>query len=204
MKIIDIGKCIDNVDPLGIGRIRVSRYNEYTGQKEGAIDYEPWSDRDLFIANPFLPSNVNFIPEINQSVKIIQYNTDKDTVNVEYIAGPFTTMYDYNGQTFSQQIDNTTYGNANKERENIVDKNDKYIDKRTESSFAKKTDYGVYGKYGSDIIFTTGTNSALVSKYHKIDGFVKQTYFDMQTKALSNKLNSGTSSVRPILASKNE
>jgi hypothetical protein len=63
-------------------------------------------------------------------------------------------MFDFNSQTFSQQIDNTTYGNANKERDSIVDKNDKYIDKRTESSFAKKSDYGVYGKYGSDIIFT--------------------------------------------------
>ena len=53
MKIIDIGKCIDNKDPLGIGRIRVSRHNEYTGQKEKALDYEPWDDKDLFVANEF-------------------------------------------------------------------------------------------------------------------------------------------------------
>ena len=61
-----------------------------------------------------------------------------------------------------------------------------------------EADYGAHTKNcvalidklgkGSDIIFTTGTNSGLVSNYHKIDGFVKQTYFDMQTKALSNKL----------------
>jgi len=154
MKIIDIGKCIDNVDPLGIGRIRVSRYNEYTGQKEGAIDYEPWSDRDLFIANPFLPSNVNFIPEINQSVKIIQYNTDKDTVNVEYIAGPFTTMYDYNGQTFSQQIANTTYGTNVKHKANIRNSTGEYINKKSENTFAKEKDFAIYGKSGSDVLFT--------------------------------------------------
>ena len=154
MKIIDIGMCIDNIDPLGIGRIRCSRYNDYTGQKEKAIDYDPWSDRDLFTASPFLPSNINYIPEINQSVKIISYNTDKETVNVEYIAGPFTTMYDYNGQTFSQQITNTTYGTATKHKPNIRNTNGKYVNDKSENTFAKERDYAIYGKYGSDIIFT--------------------------------------------------
>jgi hypothetical protein len=154
MKIIDIGKCIDNVDPLGIGRIRVSRYNDYTGQKEKAIDYEPWSDRDLFIANPFLPNNLNFIPEINQSVKIIQYNSEKDTVNVEYIAGPFTTMYDYNGQTFSQQVANTTYGATVKKKPNIRNPKGEYINKKSENVFANEKDFAIYGKNGSDVLFT--------------------------------------------------
>ena len=154
MKIIDIGKCIDNVDPLGIGRIRVIRYNEYPGQKEKAIDYEPWSDRDLFIASPFLPNNVNFIPEINQSVKVISYNTDKDTVNVEYIAGPFTTMYDYNAQTFSQQIANTTYGVNAKHKPAIRNTTGEYINKKSENTFAKEKDFAIYGKNNSDILFT--------------------------------------------------
>lgn len=154
MKIIDIGICIDNVDPKGMGRIRCVRYSDYVGEKEKALTYEAWSKNDLFVAIPFLPTNINFIPEINQAVKILNYNTDKSNTNQEYIAGPFTTMFDYNSQTFSQQIDNTTYGNANKERENVVDTNDNYIDKKTEGSFAKKTDYGIYGKFGSDIIFT--------------------------------------------------
>jgi hypothetical protein len=154
MKIIDIGICIDNVDPKGLGRIRCVRYSDYVGQKEKALTYEPFSKNDLFVAIPFLPTNVNLIPEINQAVKIINYNNEKLNTNQEYIAGPFTTMFDFNSQTFSQQIDNTTYGNANKERENIVDVNDNYIDKKTEASFAKKTDYAIYGKFGSDIIFT--------------------------------------------------
>jgi hypothetical protein len=155
MKIIDIAKCIDNVDPLGIGRIRIIRYNEYPGQKEKAFDYEPWSDKDLFIANPFLPNNINFIPEINQSVKIIQYNTAKDTVNVEYIAGPFTTMYDYNGQTFDQQIEHTTYGANVQHKPKIRNTiGGKYINNKSENTFAKERDFAIYGKNNSDILFT--------------------------------------------------
>jgi hypothetical protein len=94
MKIIDIGICIDNVDPKGLGRIRCVRYSDYVGSKEKALKkYEPWSKNDLFVALPFLPTNINFIPEIEQLVKIINYNTRKINVNQEYIAGPFTTMF---------------------------------------------------------------------------------------------------------------
>ena len=155
MKIIDIGICLDNNDPKGLGRIRCIRYSEYVTEKEKALGtVEPWGKNDLFLTNPFLPTNINFIPEINQAVKIINYNTENLNVNQEYIAGPFTTMFDFNSQTFSQQVDNTTYGNANKKRDNIIDEKGNYIDKRTEASFANKTDYGIYGKYGSDIIFS--------------------------------------------------
>lgn len=154
MKIIDIGKCIDNVDPKGMGRIRVSRYNDLTAENEKAIDYEPWSDRDLFLALPFLPSNINFIPEIGQSVKIITYNTRHETINKEYIAGPFTTMYDYNNQTFSQQVADTTYGNSVKKKPDIRDADGIYINKKSENTFAKETDFALYGKFGSDILFT--------------------------------------------------
>ena len=154
MKIVDIGKCIDNIDPKGMGRIRVKRYNDMGGQIENAIDYEPWSERDLFIASPFLPTNINFIPEINQSVKIITYDTDKSTVNVEYIAGPFTTMYDYNGQTFSQQVTNTTYGNSVKIKPEIRNTSGQYINEKSENTFATERDYAIYGKSGSDVLFT--------------------------------------------------
>ena len=117
MKIIDIAICIDNNDPKGIGRIRAIRYSSYTGQLEKAFEYNAWDDKDLFTAIPFLPTNLNFIPEKGQAVKIINYDTDKDTVNLEYIAGPFTTVHDFSGQNHSGQLENTTYGIAAKHGE---------------------------------------------------------------------------------------
>jgi hypothetical protein len=94
------------------------------------------------------------IPEIGQAVKVLNYNSDKETVNQEYIAGPFTTMYDYNSQNFSQQIENTTYGVAVKRKSSIRKNTGEYIEKNSEFVFAKEKDYGIYGKYGSDILFT--------------------------------------------------
>ena len=155
MKIIDIGICTDNVDPKGIGRIRCVRYSDYVGEKEKALTYEKWDDKDVFVAQPFLPANINFIPEIGQAVKIINYNVDKEHVNQEYIAGPFTTMFDFNSQTFSQQVENTSYGVPFKNTANIIDvTKGTFIENKSESVFAKDKDYGVYGKYGSDILFT--------------------------------------------------
>ena len=156
MKIIDIAICIDNFDPAGLGTIRCVRYSSWVGQQEKALDYTKWSDSDLFLAFPFLPTNINFIPEKGQCVKIINYNPDKETINTEYIAGPFTTLFDYNAQTHSAQVENTTYGIGVKHGPAVMEseKEDGYKNSKSVGSFAKLTDYGVYGKYGSDLIFT--------------------------------------------------
>jgi hypothetical protein len=154
MKIIDIGICINNNDPKGLGRIRCVRFSDYVSEKERAGNYEPFSDNDIFVANPFLPTNINFVPEIDQAVKIINYNTEKENVNQEYISGPFTTVHNFNDQSFSPQTSETTYGNTIKSKPDIFDRNENYRKKSSEGSSAKKTDYGIYGKYGSDLIFT--------------------------------------------------
>jgi hypothetical protein len=154
MKIIDIGICIDNNDPKGIGRIRCVRYSDYVSEKERAMSYEPYSDKDPFIAIPFLPNNINFIPEVEQSVKLINYNANIEHVNTEYIAGPFTTSHDFNSQTFSQQLTDTSYGVPFKDIPNIFNENGTYVDPLTKSSLAEKKDYAIYGKYGSDVLFT--------------------------------------------------
>jgi hypothetical protein len=153
MKIIDIAICINNKDPENLGRIRCIRYSSYTGEVERAMSYKDWDDKDLFTANPFLPTNINFIPEIGQTVKIINYNTDKETVNSEYIAGPFTTRHDFNSQTHSIQIEKSSYGVVNKHGKKVIN-DDTYINPKSEAAFASHSDYGIYGKYGSDIIFT--------------------------------------------------
>lgn len=154
MKIIDIGICVDNIDPLCQGRIRVARYNDIRGAVEKTTKYEFWDDNDPFLALPFLPVNLNFIPEIGQSCKIINYSSDKELINKEYLAGPFTTSYDFNSQTFSQQLTDTTYGVPIQKKTAIRDSDGKYIRLKAENSFAKEKDFAIYGKNNSDVLFT--------------------------------------------------
>jgi hypothetical protein len=152
MKIIDIGICIDNVDPKGMGRIRVIDYDDYVSGKENYKKYTPWGEDDAFIALPFLPNNINFIPEVNQTVKVIRYNTEKTTVNQEYIAGPFTTRFDFNGQTYSQQVGPTTFGAGIKDKTDIFTNGQLPAD--CKDTLAKNTDFSVSGKFGSDVLMT--------------------------------------------------
>lgn len=153
-RLIEIAICVNNIDPKGIGRIRCVRYNDYVSQKEKGLTYTEWDDRDSFIASPFLPTNINYIPEIGQAVKVLNFTVENEAVNQEYIAGPFTTMFDYHGQTYAQQLENLTYGVWIQHKPDIREKSGEYIKGKTENAFAKERDYGLYGKFGSDIIFT--------------------------------------------------
>lgn len=159
MKIIDIAIVKENNDPLGFGRIRFSSYNELTGEKERAFeDYDKWSPKDRFVAKPLLPTNINMVPLTGQSVMVLVFDTSKDTANQFYIPGPFNTVHDFAGQRFQQQVTHTTFGMSNDYGENIFTTDDtgttRYIEPRAEGSIARKGDYGVYGTYGSDVIFT--------------------------------------------------
>lgn len=154
MRIIDIAIVTSNLDPKGLGRIRVIRYSEYNVGEKDKRKFVEWGDDDPYLASPFLPYNINLIPEEGQAVKIINYNPDKETVNTEYIAGPFTNVFDIKTQTFNQQLRYTTYGTANKENVDIYDPQGNYVDKKSNGAFAKPEDFSISGKYGSDIIFS--------------------------------------------------
>lgn len=155
MKIVDIGICIDNNDPKGLGRIRAINYDDYVGAKSNIKEnYVKWGKDDPFLLIPFLPNNINFIPENKQSVKIIRYDTDKTTVNQEYIAGPFTTRFDFNSQTFNEQLSDTSYGVSIKPKSDIIKNDEGELPENSKNALSKYRDFSVTGKYGSDTIYT--------------------------------------------------
>jgi len=155
MKIVDIGVCLDNNDPKGLGRIRVVDYDDYIGGKSNIKEgIQNWSKDDPFVASPFLPNNINFIPENKQAVKIIRYDTEKTTVNQEYIAGPFSTRYDFNSQEFNTQISQTSYGVSVEDKVDIIKNEEGTLPENCKNALSKYRDYSVGGKYGSDALFT--------------------------------------------------
>lgn len=163
MKLINIGVCIDNEDPKGIGRIRYRPYDQFVSEIEMGVKYEKWDETDPFIAIPFLPITINVIPQVKQSIKILRYDDIKKNQNVEYVAGPFSNPHDNVNEVFLTQHKNTTYGGASvKSLPNI---NDKKYAKQTKNTQPKKTDYGINGNYGSDVIFT---ESGLVMRGGKL------------------------------------
>jgi len=155
MKIIDIGICVNNNDPKCIGRIRYRPYGLFISEIEHGIKYDDWNENDPFLCSPFLPAHINIVPQIQQSVKIIKYDTDKDTQNIEYIGGPYTSPHDLDTQTFISQHKGTTYGGVIvKDRKNIRTTDGKIISPASRGAITNIKDVGFRGNYGSDLIFT--------------------------------------------------
>jgi uncharacterized protein YlaN (UPF0358 family) len=119
------------------------------------MKYTEWDSKDPFIAIPFLPGHINIIPQYGQSVKIIQYDTDKDFQNVEYVSGPYTSPHDFESQSFTAQHQDTTYGGVIVEGlPDLKDKGGNYIDRKSYGTMADLNDTALNGNYGSDIVFT--------------------------------------------------
>jgi hypothetical protein len=155
MKIIDIGICVNNIDPKGIGRIRYRPYGMYTSEIERGVEYKEWDEMDPFIALPFLPFHINIIPQIQQGVKLIQYDTSKSTQNVEYLSGPYSSPHDAQNQTFAAQHRDTTYGGVIvKGLKDIRNRDGSFNTPTTRGTIINERDTGFRGNYGSDIIFT--------------------------------------------------
>ena len=153
-RIIRLATVIDNKDPKCLGRVRFNELVGLSGPSSGAIDYEPWSDRDLFCALPFLPININYIPDEKQSIIILSYDVSNPTTNQTYVAGPFSSPHDLTSQTVSEQIQNTSYGANAVKQPDIKNEKGEYRNKKSEGSLTKNEDFGISGKYGSDLRFT--------------------------------------------------
>lgn len=155
MKIIDIGICVNNIDPKGIGRIRFRPYGTFVSEIEKGAKYNEWDELDPFVALPFLPLHLNVIPQVQQSVKLIEYDTEKEFQNIEYISGPFSSPHDIQNQTFVTQHKNTTYGGVIiKGIKDIRNKDGSFNSPTTRGAVINERDTGFRGNYGSDLIFT--------------------------------------------------
>jgi hypothetical protein len=155
MKIVEVAKCIDNKDPLGLGRIRVEFIETLNAPIENVTDYTPWDGTDPFVFNPFLPAQINVTPQPNQLVKLIYWDTNNTMNSREYISGPYVNAYDFYSQGADRQLQATTRGVRIKRQKHLFQpESGKPIDPRTKGVISKPEDLAIYGNYGSDLIFT--------------------------------------------------
>ena len=187
MKLVNLGIVTDNIDPKGIGRVRYKILGNQTSPSQGAAAFEEWEPLDPFCASPFLPNNLNFIPTVGQTIKIVQYDLENDLMNQEYIPGPFTTIHDWNSQSNSGQLENTSFGVAVKQTGNIFNENGTYVKSNAKNSLAKHEDSAIYGKYGSDVLFTENGVSLRGGKLLSKDSANARERSDLITHPLRGK-----------------
>jgi hypothetical protein len=162
MQIITVGVVVDINDPRGFGRIRARDITETDSARADAIpNWDKWSKNDPFVYSPFLPNHINIIPQIQQSVKLIRFDNEKDLQNQEYVPGPYTTPHDFLSQDQESQLTETTFGARSKKTPAIKSFSsgqkvygDNYIKPESVATLPKLNDIALVGNYGSDLILT--------------------------------------------------
>jgi hypothetical protein len=163
---IFFGVCIDNKDPLMLGRVRVEPIIQniaaadktYVGFDENSKTPEkngPWSPLDPFIYLPLLPYFVNQVPKPGESVMLFYYNTNiKTTKNKFYMIGTYSSPATINYENYSSSKTNLDSGslNSTKNVPPIKNNNGTYKNESNKGVFAEPIDISLNGRNSADII----------------------------------------------------
>jgi hypothetical protein len=217
MESFELGICFDNQDPLNHGRIRVVPYEAYKGYytvtdiqnavKNKNINgkmYTEWSYTvssgkfyDEFLAQAFLPSNINMIPKPGQIVRLIKtkagqlyigpitndplflYSTYREQDNREKSTTPDDIANNINDSVFSG-FDN----------EQIALGNNRVLIRLDHvSNKARKTQYPLFqiSKYKRSLTYKEKTETTTTKKDVFLDFFVELIFEYERKNSLTDK-----------------
>ncbi len=217
MESFELGICFDNQDPLNHGRIRVAPYDAYKSYYtvtdiQNAVNnkningqmYTEWSYTtssgkffDEFLAQPFLPSNINLIPKPGQIVRLI-----KTKAGQLYI-GPITNDPTFLYATYREQENREKSLTPSEIANNINDSvlsgydneqialggNRVLIRLDHVSNKTRKTQYPLFqiSKYRKSITYKEKTETKTTKKDVFLDFFVELIFEYEKKNALTDK-----------------
>jgi hypothetical protein len=217
MEEFNLGICFDNQDPLNHGRIRVAPYDAFKGyltvtdiqnaiknKNPNSNSYTEWSYTvssgkfvDEYLAQPFLPTNINTIPKPGQLVRLIK---TKD--GLLYI-GPVTNdpifLYStYKEQTLRERsnIPDEIANNLNDtvisgfDNEQIVLGNNRVLIRLDHiTNKTRKTQYPIFqiSKYKKSLTYKQKKETKTTKKDVFLDFFVELIFEYERKNALTDK-----------------
>jgi hypothetical protein len=200
---IYFGVCLDNQDPLMLGRIRVAPINEDFDQRKTSVkgfDEDsktpfkngPWSPKDPFIFLPFLPYYINQVPKPNESVMLFYFDRKRRTgKNKFYMIAPYSSPTTIKYEDYRSSRTNLDDGNQNStvSLPFIKDSNGVYSDKEKRGVFVEPIDISLNGRDSADIILKESEVLLRSGKHFSFErgqiptpnerrGFLQMSYFD--------------------------
>ena len=162
------GECIDNQDPLMLGRVRVRPLAKFideiikSAEKKGFSETSktpekngPWSDLDPLVYLSFLPFFINQSPKIGERVMILYFDRKRTTGrNKFYMIAPFsspTTIKEENYNSSRTHLDDG-YQNSLVSLPNIKNTDGSYKDPAKTGVFVDPVDISLNGRDSADII----------------------------------------------------
>ena len=161
------GVCVDNEDPLMIGRVRVKPLIKNVDQVEKSAIKKgfkpdstsptdgPWSPKDPYVYLAFLPYFINQVPKPTERVMILYFDRKRTTGrNKFYMVGPFSspmTILEEDYRSSKSGLDDG-YDNSLQSIPNIKNTGGAYADPSKRGVFAEPIDISIQGRDTADII----------------------------------------------------
>ena len=152
-KIIFEGKCLNNKDKTGAGRIRASYLAENEGNREESIEFTEWDEKDPFIFRPLLPWFINQVPEPGESVLLFYSNlAQKGTKNKFYIGGIFSSPTKVKNEPVDDSNEISDMGDRNKPSLPLYGDDGVPVSPNIEGVWSLPSDISIDGRGNSDIV----------------------------------------------------
>tara|TARA_R110001592_G_scaffold11701_3_gene57471 strand:+ start:439 stop:1998 length:1560 start_codon:yes stop_codon:yes gene_type:complete len=172
-RIIFVGECIDNIDPMGLGRIRAILKTENTTDREKSVNStigvtEKWSSRDPFVVRPLLPVFINTSPKKGEFVHLMYTNSDdKSNKDKFYISGVFSSLTNLKQEPYDSAVSNSNLGSRNKQQKQLRNPNTGIeFESSNKGVYSKPDDISIDGRGSADIIVKDDTVLLRAGKFN--------------------------------------
>jgi len=152
IRILYRGQCIDNQDPLRLGRIRAIPKTDNQTNNKDANEFVEWEYNDPFLYLPLIPFFVQSPPKNLEYVHLLYSDIDRKASNDRfYIGGVYSSPTRAKDETYDSAVSNLDFGSRNKKYQNLKDITE------IDGVYAKPEDVSLYGRGNADIILQDNT-----------------------------------------------
>ena len=172
-RMIFVGECIDNIDPMGLGRIRAVLKTENTNDREKSVNstigaFEKWTSKDPFVVRPLLPVFINTSPKKGEFVHLMYSNSDdKSNKDKFYISGVFSSLTNLKQEPYDSAVSNSNLGSRNKQQKQLRNpKTGISFDSKNKGVYSMPDDIFIDGRGSADIVVKDNTVLLRAGKFN--------------------------------------
>ncbi len=172
-RIIYIGECIDNNDPMGLGRIRAVLKTENTADREISVNesigvVEKWTSKDPFVVRPLLPLFIHTSPKKTEYVHLFYSNPD-DKANRDkfYVGGVFSSLTNINQEPYNSAVSQSNLGSRNISPKQLRNPESGIeFNKKNQGVYSIPDDISIDGRGSADIVVKNDTVLLRAGKFN--------------------------------------
>ena len=168
-----VGECIDNIDPMGLGRIRAILKTENTTDREKSVAetvgvVEKWSSRDPFVVRQLGAAFFKSVPKPGEFVHLLYSNSDdKSNKDKFYISGVFSSLTNLSQEPYESAVSNSNLGSRNKQQKKLRNPNTGIVfESSNKGVYSEPDDISVDGRGSADIVVKDNTVLLRAGKYN--------------------------------------